>query len=199
MSPDNDDPVPSITSSVLDALQLGCVAIGFTIYPGSMHFKSMYEEISVLAREATQHGMAVVIWAYPRGSGISKEGETAVDVVSYAAHIAAQLGAHIIKVKLPTEHVEFEASQKKYQEHRVALNSVSDRVRHVVQSTFNGKRIVIFSGGSKVGENEFYEDIRGIHAGGGFGSIIGRNSFQRPKDDGLKLLKNVMEIYSVRG
>src|SRR5438552_11598224 len=94
---EDKDPLPAVTGSVRDALRLGCVAVGFTIYPGSAHCKDMYEQAREIGEEAKRHGLAFVIWSYPRGSQISKEGETALDVVAYAAQIAAQLGAHIIK------------------------------------------------------------------------------------------------------
>ena len=196
LAPDGADPTPAVTGSVKDALRLGCSAIGFTIYPGSAAFKGMYQEIRGLAAEAKQCGLAVVIWSYPRGSALSKKGETAIDVVAYAAQIAAQLGAHLIKVKLPTEHIEQEAARNVYEAQRIPIATVADRVRHVVQSAFNGKRMVIFSGGSKASEEAFYQDIRGIHEGGGFGSIIGRNSFQRPQAEAIRFLKQVMAIYA---
>lgn len=198
LAPDDSDPVPSVTASVKDALRLGCAAVGFTIYPGSARFKKMYQEIRAVAEEAREYGLAVVIWSYPRGSGISRKGETAVDVVSYAAHIAAQLGAHIIKVKLPSDYIEQEKARRVYESRNIPISSVADRVRHVVRSAFNGKRMVIFSGGSKTSEEDFYQDIKGIHEGGGFGSIIGRNSFQRPLEDAVRFLGNVMNIYSGR-
>jgi len=196
LAPDAADPIPSVTGSVKDALRLGCVAVGFTIYPGSARFKTMYQEIRGIAEEAKACGLGVVIWSYPRGSGISKEGETAVDVVAYAAQIAAQMGAHIIKVKLPTDHVEMKKAKEIYQSQNIPVKTVAERVRHVVQSAFDGKRMVIFSGGSKTSEDAFYQDIQGIHQGGGYGSIIGRNSFQRPKAEAVKFLKKVMGIYA---
>ena len=116
-------------------------------------------------------------------------------MVAYAAQIAAQLGANIVKVKLPTEHLELDKDEDKFEEHSIARSSVADRVRYVMKSTFNGRRIVVFSGGSKASEESFLEDIRGIYEGGGNGSIIGRNSFQRPKDDAVRFLGNVMDIY----
>jgi fructose-bisphosphate aldolase, class I len=195
LSPDSADPMPSVTASVKDALRLGCVAIGFTIYPGSAHFKTMYQEIRGIAEEAKQNGLAVVIWSYPRGSGLSKKGQTAIDVGAYAAHLAAQLGAHIIKVKLPSDHIEQEAARKVYEAQNIPVSTMAERVRHVVQSAFNGKRIVIFSGGAKGDEKAFFDDIRAIREGGGFGSIIGRNSFQRPFQEAVKFLKAVMDIY----
>jgi fructose-bisphosphate aldolase, class I len=194
---DEKDPLSAVTGSVRDALRLGCVAIGFTIYPGSSHARTMYEELRALAQEAKAAGLAVVVWSYPRGSALSKEGETGLDVVAYAAQIAAQLGAHIIKVKLPSEHLEQAAAKKVYESVGVPRATQAERVRNVVQSAFDGRRIVIFSGGAKKDDDEaFYEDVRAIRDGGGFGSIIGRNSFQRPKDRALKFLATVMKIYA---
>jgi class I fructose-bisphosphate aldolase len=192
---DEKDPAPAVTGSVHDALRLGCAAIGFTIYPGSAMAKSMYQELREIAAEAKAHGLAVVVWSYPRGSSISKEGETALDVVAYAAQIAAQLGANIIKVKPPTSHIELAEAKKAYDAAKVPLEPLSERIRHVVQSAFDGRRIVIFSGGAKETDEQLLNTVRAIHAGGGFGSIIGRNSFQRPKEQALKLLGQVMEIY----
>ena len=189
------EPCPAVTASVEDALRLGCSAIGYTIYPGSLERNAMYEQLRELTLEAKSVGLAVVVWSYPRGSGVTKEGETAVDVVAYAAQIAAQLGAHIIKVKPPTAHVMQEAARKVYEKEKIPVASLADRVRHVVQSAFNGRRIIIFSGGAAKGAEAVFEEIRAIRDGGGFGSIIGRNSFQRPKADGVKLLRQVMEIY----
>lgn len=190
------DPCPAVTGSVADALRLGCVGIGFTIYPGSAARNEMYGQLRELAAEAKRNGLAVVVWSYPRGSGLSKQGETAVDVVAYAAQIAAQLGAHLIKVKPPTAHVEQEAARKVYEKQRIPIETLADRVRHVVQSAFHGRRIVIFSGGEAKETSAILDEIRAIRDGGGFGSIIGRNSFQRPKAEALELLRKVMEIYA---
>ncbi len=192
---DEKDPLSAVTGSVQDALRLGCVAVGFTIYPGSAHSTAMYEQLREIAEEAKACGLAVVVWSYPRGSGLSKEGETAIDVVAYAAQIAAQLGAHVIKVKLPTDHLEQAAAKKVYESEKVPIKTLADRVRHVVQSSFNGRRIVIFSGGVKSADENVFEEARAIRDGGGFGSIIGRNSFQRPKADAIKFLQTVMGIY----
>jgi class I fructose-bisphosphate aldolase len=192
---DERDPLSAVTAGVDDALRLGCVAIGFTIYPGSAQATQMYQELRELALEAKSAGLAVVVWSYPRGSDLSKEGETAIDVVAYAAQIAAQLGADIIKVKLPSEHIEQAAAQKVYQQYDIPIGTLADRVHHVVQSAFDGRRIVIFSGGPSVPDDEFFTEVRAIRDGGGFGSIIGRNSFQRKKADALKFLDTVMGIY----
>ncbi len=193
---DEKDPLPSVTGSVSDALRLGCSAVGFTIYPGSVHCNTMYEQLRAIAEEAKRCGLAVVVWSYPRGSGLSKEGETAIDVVAYAAQIAAQLGAHIIKVKLPTPHLEQAAAKKVYEAEQVPIKTLAERVKHVVQSAFDGRRIVIFSGGAKSEDKNVFEEARAIRDGGGFGSIIGRNSFQRPRAEAIKFLQTVMGIYA---
>jgi len=192
---DEKDPLPSQTASVRDALRLGCGAIGFTIYPGSSRCQAMYEQLRGIAEEAKAHGLAVVVWSYPRGSSISKEGETAMDVVAYAAQIAAQLGANIIKVKLPGDHLEQSAAKKVYEAQAVPIKTLADRVRQVVQSSFDGRRIVIFSGGAKEDDERVFNEARAIRDGGGFGSIIGRNSFQRPKPAAVKFLQTIMKIY----
>ena len=194
---EDKDPSQALTASVDDALRLGCCAIGFTIYPGSSYETQMYGQLRAYAEEAKQRGLAVVVWSYPRGSSLSKEGETAIDVVGYAAQIAAQLGAHIIKVKLPTSHIEQDAARKVYEEQKIPISTGPDRVRHIVQCAFAGRRIVIFSGGAAVADDDtFLTEIRDIHAGGGFGSIIGRNSFQRTHEHALRLLDQVISIYS---
>ena len=192
---DEKDPDQAVTGSVEDALRLGCAAIGFTIYPGSAHRFEMYERIRAIAEEAKCNGLAVVIWSYPRGSGLSTAGETAVDVCGYAAQIAAQLGAHIIKVKLPTDHIEQDAARKVYEKEHIPIATLTERVRHIVQCAFDGRRILIFSGGAAEPDDVLLEHIHAIRDGGGFGSIIGRNSFQRKKPDALQLLDNVIKIY----
>ena len=192
---DEPDPHQALTGSVQDALRLGCVGIGFTIYPGSSHRLEMYGQIRAYAEEAKRYGLAVIIWSYPRGAGLSKAGETAIDVTAYAAHIAAQLGAHIIKVKLPTDHIEQDPARKVYEQQRIPISTLEERVRHVVQCTFNGRRIVIFSGGVMDSDSALLDEIHAIRSGGGFGSIIGRNSFQRSKRDALNLLSKITDIY----
>jgi len=185
----------AVTGSVADALRLGCAAIGFTLYPGSEDQYEMIEELRELAEEAKAAGLAVVVWSYPRGGKLSKEGETAIDVTAYAAQLAALLGAHIIKVKPPTEHIEQDEARKVYQAQGIDVSSLRARIAHVVQSAFNGRRLVVFSGGAAKGTEGLLDEIREIRDGGGTGSIIGRNSFQRSREDALALLDTIVRIY----
>ena len=189
------DPEPAVVAGVEEALALRCAAVGFTIYPGSAHRNEMYEQVRSLARDADAAGLPLVVWSYPRGSGVSTSGRTAVDVVAYAAHLACQLGAHIVKVKPPTEAIESDAARAALVQAGVPLDTLADRVRHVVQSAFDGKRIVIFSGGAAKETAAVLEENRQTALGGGFGTIMGRNSFQRPHDEALHLLSNVMDIH----
>ena len=180
-------------------MRLGCVAIGYTIYPGSGARNRMYEDLRQLILEAKEHGLPTVVWAYPRGAGLSKEGEQAIDVIAYAAHVSCQLGAHIVKVKPPKDFVEQAEAKKVFEKYSIPTKTLADRVRHVVESAFAGKRIVIFSGGESKSTEDLLEDVRGIAAGGGFGSIMGRNAFQRPRAEALKLLTDVMDIFRKTG
>lgn len=188
-------PDQAVTASVKDALRLGCSAIGFTIYPGSDQAYDQIEEIRALTEEAKASGLAVVVWSYPRGPGLSKDGETALDVTAYAAHIAALIGATIIKVKPPTAHVEQAEAKKVYEKEKIPAATLAERIAHVKQTTFGGKRLVIFSGGGAKSNEDVLEEVRGIAAGGGDGSIMGRNSFQRPKEEALALLSEVIRAY----
>lgn len=185
----------AVNSTVADALRLGCSAIGFTIYPGSEYLFKEIEQLRELAREAKNAGLVVIVWSYPRGPMLDKAGETAIDICAYAAQIAAQIGAHIIKVKPPTDHLSLPAAKKVYEEEKIDISTMAARVKNVVQSTFDGRRIVIFSGGEHADDKTLLQTIQGIHDGGGFGSIIGRNTFQRPKAEAHKLLSEIIEIF----
>ncbi len=191
----NQDADQAITGSIQDALELGCSAVGFTIYPGSDDQFEMMEEVRDMIREAKDVGLASVVWSYARGEGVTKDGETAVDVIAYAAHMACLLGAHIIKVKLPTDHIMQAEAKKAFEENNIDVSTQTARVKEVVRSCFNGRRIVVFSGGASKGADAVYDDAKAIKDGGGNGSIIGRNSFQRENKDALHMLGNIMNIY----
>ena len=195
LSNEKTAPSQALTGSVSEAIRLGCSAVGFTIYPGSEMALDMISDIQEIAIEAKDAGLAVVVWSYPRGGNISKDGETAIDIVSYAAHMAALVGAHIIKVKPPTSYIEQDEAKKVYLSENIPISSLNERIKHVVQSCFNGKRLVVFSGGSSKDKESLLEEIKELYLGGASGSIIGRNSFQRPYTEAIALLNQIMDIY----
>ena len=195
LSNEKTAPSQALTGSVSEAIRLGCSAVGFTIYPGSEMALDMISDIQEIAVEAKDAGLAVVVWSYPRGGNISKEGETAIDIVSYAAHMAALVGAHIIKVKPPTSFIEQDEAKKVYLSENIPISSLNERIKHVVQSCFNGKRLVVFSGGSSKDKESLLEEIKELYLGGASGSIIGRNSFQRPYTEAIALLNQIIDIY----
>ena len=189
------EPRSPVTGSVKDALELGCTALGYTIYPGSQDRNTSYEELRDIIEEGKSVGLPTIVWAYPRGTGMAKDGEQAVDVTAYGAQIACQLGAHIVKVKPPKDVVYGEEAKKVFEKYNIPTKTLTDRVRHVVQSCFAGKRVVIFSGGENQPTAELLQQVKEIAAGGGFGSIMGRNSFQRPHDEAAKLIGDVIATY----
>lgn len=195
LSREQDAPNQAITGSVREAIRLGCSAVGFTIYPGSDDALDMISDIQEMATEAKDAGLAVVVWSYPRGGDISKEGETAIDIVAYAAHMAALIGAHIIKVKPPTSHIELSEAKKVYSSEKIPIDTLTSRIEHIVQSCFQGKRLVVFSGGASKNKQGLLNEIKDLYKGGASGSIIGRNSFQRPHKEALDLLNEVTDIY----
>ena len=195
LSREKDAPNQAMTGSVREAIRLGCSAVGFTIYPGSDDALDMISEIQEMAAEAKDAGLAVVVWSYPRGGNISKEGETAIDIIAYAAHMAALIGAHIIKVKPPTSHIELSEAKKVYTSEKIPIDTLTNRIRHIVQSCFQGKRLVVFSGGASKDKDGLINEIKDLYKGGASGSIIGRNSFQRPHGEALDLLNEITDIY----
>ncbi len=193
--PSSEEPNQAITGSIQDALELGCNAVGFTIYPGSANMLDMLEDVREMIREAKDVGLPSVVWSYVRGSDVSKDGETAMDTIAYGAHMACLLGAHVVKVKLPTDYLEQKEAKKSFQDNNIVIKTQADRVREVMRSCFNGRRIVVFSGGSAKSADAVYDDARAIYEGGGQGSIIGRNCFQRPHAEGMDVLSKIMDIY----
>lgn len=195
LNPDPDS-LPAVTGSVEEALRLGCDAIGYTIYPGSLEAHLGYETLAQLTEEAKAAGLAVVVWSYPRGAGVPDDKmQTAVDVVAYAAQIACQLGAHVVKVKPPSAAFSGQDMATLYKKNGIATANLAQRVAHVVNASFGGRRIVIFSGGSKATDEEMVAIAQGIRDGGGFGSIMGRNVFQRPREQALALVDQVIKVY----
>ncbi|MBK8458503.1 MAG: hypothetical protein IPL47_16450 [Phyllobacteriaceae bacterium] len=162
---------------------------------GPAHCFDMQEELREISREAKAAGLMTVVWSYPRGGNVSKAGESALDITAYAAHMAALMGATIIKVKPPKPGVDLEAAKATYEKAKIPQDTLSQRVGHIMQAAFNGKRVVVFSGGEAKGDDAIIDEVKSINGGGGFGSIMGRNAFQRSRADALALLDKVVGVY----
>ncbi|CAI3930781.1 DhnA family (FbaB) (PDB:1OJX) [Commensalibacter communis] len=186
----------AITGSVQEAARLGCIGIGYTIYPGSDYCYEQMDFLQELIREAKAAGLISVVWSYPRGGPfLDKAGETAVDICAYAAHIAAQMGAHIIKVKPPSDHLCLPAAKKVYEDQKIDISTLAKRAEHIMQSSFAGRRLVLFSGGEQTSETSLFETFQGLKDGGASGGIIGRNTFQRKREDALAMLDKIINIF----
>jgi class I fructose-bisphosphate aldolase len=189
------DPMMAQIATVEDALRLGCTAVGFGIYPGTNNRRILYEQLREVVRQAKHVGLPVICWSYPRGANIPKEAETAADITTYAAHIAAQMGAHILYLKLPTERIEHEDTRILYEKHGVKLASLEDRIRHVLQGAFQDRRIVLFSGGPRGDADIILNEAVAIRNAGAAGQMIGRNAFQRSRESALELFEKLIRVY----
>lgn len=195
MIPDDENPKLSVHSWVDDALRLGCEGVGFTLYPGSSYSNEMEEQARELVADARRAGLIVVFWVYPRGVGIPDGKETTTDIIAYGATLGANLGGHIIKVKLPTTEGYGLASNEKLDIYtNRSLETLADRVEVVVKSAYNGHRIIIHSGGATKSTEEVLSEIQSLKEGGAFGSIMGRNVFQRPTAEAIELLHQVEDV-----
>lgn len=194
MIPDNDNPKPSIHSWVDDAVRLGCSAVGFTLYPGSLHSNEMEQQAKALIADARKAGLITILWVYPRGEGLIKGQERAVDVIAYGVALGVSLGAQIIKVKLPLDGYGIASNQEMGIYDQVPTQTLTDRIKLVMKAAYNGHRIVIHSGGDFANAETLENEMRSIREGGAFGSIMGRNAFQRPKVQALDLISDLQDI-----
>jgi class I fructose-bisphosphate aldolase len=189
------DPMLAQIATVQDALRLGCTAVGYTIYPGTNKRRILYELLRDIIREAKVVGLPVLVWSYPRGASIPKDAETAADITAYAAHLAAQMGAHIISLKIPTEHVEHNDTRILFEKHGVKLATLEDRLRHVQQAAFQGRRLVLYSGGPRGDTDILVKEAKAIRNAGAAGQMIGRNTFQRTRAQALEMVNQLVRVY----
>ena len=194
MIPDGDNPKPSIHSWVDDAVRLGCSAVGFTLYPGSLYSNEMEQQAKALIADARKAGLITILWVYPRGEGLIKGQERAVDVIAYGVALGVSLGAQIIKVKLPIDGYGIASNQEMGIYDKVPTTTLTDRLKLVMKAAYNGHRIVIHSGGDFANAETLEDEMRAIREGGAFGSIMGRNAFQRPRVEALDLITDLQDI-----
>jgi class I fructose-bisphosphate aldolase len=189
--PADATPISPLIASVEDAVRMGADAVGYTLYVGSSLQDQDFGQFRSVREEADAYGMPVIVWAYPRGEAIeAKGGRDSLYAVDYAARVAAELGADVVKVNMPKINPEKDkAAPKPY-------NSMQptqvEAARMVVESA--GRTLVLFSGGEMQGEGNVIEKARTAMDAGATGLIFGRNVWQRPFDEALKLGEEIAEM-----
>lgn len=189
--PPDDAPLSGPTATVDDAVALGADAVGYTLYVGSPRQDEDFRQLTRVRRACVRCGMPLVVWAYPRGTAVEAAGgRDSLYAVDYAARVAMELGADVVKLNLPRLDADGRAHAPKPYD-AMAL-SLRDAVAKVVQSA--GRALVLFSGGSRVGDDELVARVRTIMQGGATGVIFGRNMWQRPMAEALAITARVREI-----
>jgi fructose-bisphosphate aldolase, class I len=180
-----------LTGTVEDAVRLGADAVGYTIYVGSPAQDRDFLQFLEVRKESLRLGMPVVVWAYPRGEAVSKKGgKESLYAVDYAARVAHELGADVVKLNYPVASEKDKESPAPYNSLRL---TPMEAFRKVVQSA--GRSLVLVSGGEKVGDEELLLKVRHSMDAGATGIIFGRNLWQRPKDEALRLTRELHGIF----
>jgi class I fructose-bisphosphate aldolase len=189
--PPDNEAFSALTGSVEDAVRLGADAVGYTVYVGSPAQDRDFEQFRQVRRDADRLGMPTIVWAYPRGDAVAKKGgKESLYAIDYAARVALELGADIVKLNYPVRSEKDQLSPAPYN----TLNlSPEAAFRKVVESA--GRALVLVSGGEKVGDAELLEKVRSSMDAGATGIIFGRNLWQRPRDEALALTRELHAIF----
>ncbi len=189
--PSDKQPISPNIATVEDAVRLGADAVGYTLYVGSPLQADDFGQFREVREDAERYGMPIIVWAYPRGEAIdAKGGRDSLYAVDYAARVANELGADIVKVNVPKIDPEKDAAAPK--PYNTLHVSREEAVRMVVESA--GRTLVLFSGGEMQGDEDVIEKARIAMAGGATGVIFGRNVWQRPYDEALKLSAQIRDM-----
>jgi fructose-bisphosphate aldolase, class I len=179
------------TGTVEDAVRLGADAIGYTLYVGSPAQDRDFQQFTDIRAEADRFGMPVVVWAYPRGEAVAKKGgKESLYAIDYAARVALELGADILKVNYPVASAKDADSPPPYNTLHL---SPTEAFRKVVESA--GRALVLVSGGEKMTDTELLTKVRSSMNDGATGIIFGRNMWQRPKADALRITRELHAIF----
>jgi class I fructose-bisphosphate aldolase len=190
--PPDGEALSSMHASVEEAVRLGADAVGYTLYVGSPAYDADFREYRHVRQEAARFGMPLIVWAYPRGSAIeAKGGNDSFYAVDYAARVASELGADVVKVNFP--HPEKHGSGHNEYETELPTQAAIDAVVRSANRT-----LVLVSDGSRAGDDAMLEKARESMEAGATGLIFGRNVWQREHDESLRLvsqLRNILEKY----
>ncbi|MGI0139563.1 MAG: class I fructose-bisphosphate aldolase [Thermoplasmata archaeon] len=189
--PPDTEAFSPLTATVEDAVRLGADAIGYTIYVGSPAQERDFAQFRAVRADADRFGMPVIVWAYPRGEVIAKRGgKESLYAIDYAARVALELGADVVKVNYPVRSAKDQDSPPPYP----GLNLDADAAfRKVVESA--GRALVLVSGGEKIADAELLHKVRASMEAGATGVIFGRNMWQRPRSDALVLTRELHAIF----
>lgn len=191
-------------ASVDQAFDMGCIAVGATIYYGSEESGRQIQEVSEAFAYAHELGMVTVLWAYLRNSGFNKNGmdyHTSADITGQANHLASTIQADIVKQKQAENNGGFKAinfaktHEKVYSE--LTTDHPIDLTRYQVVNCYMGRAGLINSGGSS-GTNDLAQAVKTAvinKRAGGMGLISGRKAFQKPMAEGVKLLNAIQDVY----
>ncbi len=181
-----------LTGTVEDAVRLGADAVGYTVYVGSPAQDRDFLQFQQVRRDAERLGMPVIVWAYPRGDAVAKKGgRESLYAVDYAARVALELGADIVKVNYPVSSEKDADSPAPYNTLKLSHEAM---FRKVVESA--GRALVLVSGGEKVGDPELLDKVRASMHAGATGIIFGRNLWQRPREEALRLTRELHAIFA---
>ncbi len=189
--PDASKPVSPMTGSVEDAVRIGADAVGYTLYVGSPNQVMDFTQFRKLKEDAERFGMPIIMWAYPRGEDIDKKGgRDSLYAIDYAARVADELGADVVKLNIPEVHPK--SGSKQPSPYDGLDLSLEERVKKVVKTA--GKTLVLFSGGSKTSEEDLLLRAKACIDAGATGLIFGRNIWQREWDDALAITRKLRAL-----
>ena len=188
--PSSAQALSTCNASVEDAVRLGADAVGYTLYVGSPRQDEDLVQLRQVREDCDRFGMPLVIWSYPRGEAIDgKGGATSFYAIDYAARLAMEMGADVVKLNMPVINPEKDRdAQPPYNEMEVTAD---EAMRQCVESA--GRSLVVLSGGSKVDDATVLDHTRSIMEAGGSGVIFGRNVWQREWNDALEIIAKIKE------
>jgi class I fructose-bisphosphate aldolase len=188
--PPSDEAFSPCNASVEDAVRLGADAIGYTLYVGSPKQADDFIQLGKIRQDCDQYGMPLVIWAYPRGRDIEKKGgQNSLYAIDYAARVAMEMGADVVKLNMPKIDAEKDKNAPApYNEMEVTQ---AEAIRNAVESA--GRALVVLSGGSKIDDDKLLEQTRMIMEAGGSGVIFGRNVWQREWNQAVRIIDQIKE------
>lgn len=189
--PPSDEALSTTNASVEDAVRLGADAVGYTLYVGSPRQDQDLHQLKGVREECDRYGMPLVIWAYPRGAALDKKGgQHTFYAIDYAARMAMEMGADVVKLNLPKIDPEQDKlAPAPYNELEI---SQEEAVRQVVESA--GRSLVVLSGGSRISDDQLLNQTRYIMEAGGSGVIYGRNVWQREWSEAREIIDQIKEM-----